>query len=95
MIFHPPGRLVCRGGAAIGDTPVNENHLIEIERVRSEAARHLAEYEIACERRYGELQAQLTKIEALHNRNTRLLYILLGGMLAVATRAFWPALFGG
>ena len=69
---------------------MNETHLIEIERVRSEAARHLAEHEIACERRYGELQAQLTKIEALHNRNTRLLYILLGGMLAVATRAFWP-----
>ncbi len=73
---------------------VTETHLIEIERVRSEAARHLAEHEIACERRYGELQAQLTKIEALHNRNTRLLYILLGGMLAVAARAFWPALFG-
>ncbi len=78
----------------IGDIPVTETHLIEIERVRSEAARHLAEHEIACERRYGELQAQLTKIEALHNRNTRLLYIVLGGMLAVATRAFWPALFG-
>ena len=74
---------------------MTETHLIEIERVRAEAAAHLAEHEIACERRYGELQAQLTKIEALHNRNTRLLYILLGGMLAVATRAFWPALFGG
>ena len=80
---------------SIGDTQVTEIHLIEIERVRSEAARHLAEHEIACERRYGELQAQLTKIEALHNRNTRLLYVVLGGMLAVATRAFWPALFGG
>ena len=31
---------------------MTETHLIEIERVRSEAARHLAEHEIACERRY-------------------------------------------
>ena len=50
---------------------LTETHLIEIERVRSEAARHLAEHEIACEQRYGKLQAQLTKIEALHNRNRR------------------------
>ena len=35
---------------------MNETHLIEIERVRAEAARHLADHEIACERRYGELQ---------------------------------------
>ncbi len=74
---------------------MNETHLIEIERVRAEAARHLAEHEIACECRYRELQAQLTKIEALHIRNTRLLYVMLGSMLAVAARAFWPALFGG
>ena len=74
---------------------MNESHLIEIERVRSEAAQHLAEHEIAGERRYGEFQAQFTKIEALHNRNTRLLYVVLGGMLTVAARAFWPALFGG
>ena len=94
VTIRPPGRA-RRGATVFGDTHVNETHLIETERVRAEAARHLAEHEIACERRYGELQAQLTKIEALHNRNTRLLYILLGGMLAVATRAFWPALFGG
>ena len=75
--------------------PSNDRHLeIEVERVRSEAAAHLSTHEIACERRYGELQAQLAKIEALHNRNTRLLYIVLGGMLTVAARAFWPALFG-
>ena len=74
---------------------MTETHLIETERVRAEAAAHLAAHEIACERRYGELQTQLTKIEALHNRNTRLLYVVLGGMLAVAARAFWPALFGG
>ena len=73
---------------------MTDDAMIQIERVRAEAAAHLAEHEIACERRYGELQAQLTKIEALHNRNTRLLYIVLGGMLAVAARAFWPALFG-
>ncbi len=79
----------------MNQSPANASHLIEIERVRAEAAAHLATHEIACERRYGELQTQLTKIEALHNRNTSLLYIVLGGMLAVATRAFWPALFGG
>ena len=74
----------------------NDGHLeVDIERVRAEAAAHLSTHEIACERRYGELHAQLTKIEALHNRNTRLLYVMLGGMLAVAARAFWPALFGG
>ena len=73
---------------------MTDDAMLEIERVRAEAAAHLAAHEIACERRYGELQAQLTKIEALHNRNTRLLYIVLGGMLAVAARAFWPALFG-
>ena len=73
---------------------MTETHLIEIERVRAEAARHLAEHEIACERRYGELQAQLTKIEALHNRNTRLLYVVLGGMLTALGKAFWPVLGG-
>ncbi len=77
----------------MNQSSANASHLIEIE--RAEAAAHLATHEIACERRYGELQTQLTKIEALHNRNTRLLYIVLGGMLAVAARAFWPALFGG
>ena len=39
---------------------MTESRLIEIERVRSEAARHLAEHEIACKRRYGEFPAQLT-----------------------------------
>ena len=73
---------------------MNETHLIEIERVRAEAARHLAEHEIACERRYGELQAQLIKIVALHNRNTRLLYFVLAGMLAALGKSFWPALGG-
>ena len=96
---HPPrcsalrdGRLVA--ALCIGDPHVNESHLIEIERVRSEAAQHLAEHEIACERRYGELQAQLTKIEALHNPNTRLLYVVLGGMLAALGKTFWPVLGG-
>ena len=74
----------------------NDGHLeVDIERVRSEAAQHLAEHQIACERLYGELQAQLTKIEALHNRNTRLLYVVLGGILAALGKTFWPALFGG
>ncbi len=68
--------------------------MIEIERVRAEAARHLAEHEIACERRYGELQAQLTKIEALHIRNTWLLGVILVGMLTALGKAFWPAAFG-
>ena len=73
---------------------MSESNLIEIERVRSEAAQHLAEHKIACERRYGELQAQLTKIEALHNRNTRLLGVILVGMLTALGKAFWPVLGG-
>ncbi len=73
---------------------MTDDAMIQIERVRAEAAAHLAEHEIACERRYGDLQAQLTKIEALHIRNTRLLYIMLGGMLAALGKAFWPTLGG-
>ena len=73
----------------------NDGHLeVDIERVRAEAAAHLSTHEIACERRYGELQTQLTKIEVLHNRNTRLLYVVLGGMLAALGKAFWPVLGG-
>ncbi len=73
---------------------MNEPHSTEIERVRSEAAAHLAAHEIACERRYGELQARLTKIEALHIRNTWLLGAILVGMLTALGKSFWPALGG-
>ena len=58
---------------------MTETHLIENERVRSVAARHLADDEIACEWRYAGHQARLTKTEALHHRRTRLLFIVLGG----------------
>ncbi len=74
---------------------MTDTNLLEIERVRAEAAAALAKHEIACERRYGQLKTELSTIRVLHNRNTRLLYVVLGGMLAVAAKAFWPALFGG
>ncbi len=68
---------------------------LEVERVRTEAQEKLSRHEILCERRYGEIQTQLGKIEAHSERNLKLLYVLLGGMLAVTARSFWPALFGG
>ena len=67
----------------------------DIERVRAEAAKQLADHTIGCERYRGEVNARMEKIEALLGRNTWLLCILLAGMLAVAARSFWPALFGG
>ncbi len=73
-------------------TEVTQAHL---ERVRAGSAQDLMKHEIACERRYGEINGSLAKVEALMNRNTRLLYVVLGGMLAVVAREFWPAIFGG
>ena len=73
---------------------MSDGQAIAIERAWAEAAAALASHELACEKRYGEIQAELATIRALHSRNTRLLYVVLTGMLAVATRAFWPALFG-
>ena len=66
-----------------------------LERARAEAARELAKHEIECARRYGAINSSLDKLDALQQRNTRLLYVILAGMLAVVTRSFWPALFGG
>ena len=66
-----------------------------LERARAEAARELANHEIECERRYGEINSSLDKLDALQQRNTRLLYVILTGMLAVVMRSFWPAIFGG
>ena len=68
---------------------------VDVQRARAEAAAALAAHELTCERRYGELTREMAKLAALHGRNTRLLYVLLGGMLAVAGRSFWPGLFGG
>ena len=67
----------------------------DIERTRADAAKQLAEHIIGCERYRGETSARMATIEALLMRNTRMLYVLLAGMLAVAGRSFWPALFGG
>ncbi len=74
---------------------MTDDAMIQIERVRSEAAAQLSTHEIACERRYGEMNGRIVKIEALLVRNTWLLGVILVGMLAVAGKAFWPALFGG
>ncbi len=74
---------------------MTETSLIEIARARSEAARHLAEHEIERERRYGEINATLARVEAHGKRNLWLLCVLLGGMLAVVSKSFWPALLGG
>ena len=71
----------------------NRTYELELERVRAEASNRLSAHELACERRYGELRSELVEIRAHGERNLRLLYILLGGMLAVAARSFWPGLF--
>ena len=57
-------------------------------------ATHFATHEIAGERHYGEFQAELTRIEALHIRNTRLLDFVLAGMFAALGKAFLPVLGG-
>ena len=67
----------------------------EIERVRGEAGKALSKHEISCERRYGEIQSEMSEIKITGERNYKLLWVLLGGMLAVAARSFWPGLFGG
>ena len=67
----------------------------DLERVRGEAGKALGKHEVSCERRYGEINATLARLEANMARNLKLLYVLLAGMLAVAARSFWPALFGG
>jgi len=67
----------------------------EWERGRREEAKALGEHVLACERRYGEQNERFARIEANTERTLRLVYILLGGMLAVATKSFWPGLFGG
>ena len=66
----------------------------DIERTRAEAAQQLAEHIIGCERYRGENNVRLARIETLLGRNTKVLYVLLTGMLAVAGKAFWPVLFG-
>lgn len=67
----------------------------DIERIRAEADRSLSKHEIECERRYGEVNAELVSMRVVLQHNTRLLCALLAGMLAVAAKSFWPALFGG
>ena len=69
--------------------------LVDVERTRSEAAASLLKHEIACERRYGEIRTELGGLKKECARNTKLLWALLAGMVAVAGRSFWPGLFGG
>ena len=61
----------------------------DVERIRSEAVKSLLKHEIDCAERYGKINETLCRLEALHMRNTRLLYVVLGGMLAVAGQSFW------
>ena len=65
-----------------------------LERVRNEAAQSLSAHELECAKQYGALNGRLEKVEALMSRNTRLLYLILGGMLTVLARSFWPLLGG-
>ena len=55
----------------------------------------LKEHEIECERRYGEINSSIARFDVLQQRNTRLLYLILAGMLTVVAHSFWPVVFGG
>lgn len=59
--------------------------------VERQLSRHLVE----CAKSTGELKKEIAVLRREIERNLKLLYVLLGGMLAVAARSFWPALFGG
>ena len=74
----------------------------DLERVRSEAGKALGKHEKECAERYGdirvdqsEIRKDLVVIKTHSERNLKLLYVLLAGMLAVAARSFWPAVLGG
>ena len=57
--------------------------------------RQLAAHLVECAKSTGELRREIAVLRRDIERNLKLLYVLLGGMLAVAARSFWPALFGG
>ena len=57
--------------------------------------RQLAAHLVECAKSTGELKKEIAVLRREIERNLKLLYVLLGGMLAVAARSFWPALFGG
>ena len=68
---------------------------VNLERLRGESVQALLKHEAECERRYGKIDGRLGRQEALMAHNTRLLYLILAGMLAVAGWAFWPTMLGG
>lgn len=57
--------------------------------------RQLAAHLVECAKSNGEMRREIAVLRRDVERNLKLLYVLLGGMLAVAARSFWPALFGG
>ena len=57
--------------------------------------RQLAAHLVACAHSNGELRREIAVLRRDIERNLKLLYVLLGGMVAVAGREFWPLLFGG
>ena len=64
----------------------------DLERMKGESGQALAQHQIECVKQYGKLDGRVGKIEALLTRNTRLLYVILAGMLAVVARDFWATL---
>lgn len=72
----------------------DESIATEFERVRGETTKALLEHQIECTKRYGEITGRLDKQEALLGRNTKLLYVILGGMLMVVAKNFWSIFTG-
>ena len=55
--------------------------------------RRISSHELQCEQRYGEIKVEMAAMRTELQRNTRLLYVLIAGMLAVAGKTLWGDLF--
>lgn len=71
-------------------TNVDASALIQ---AKAEADKALADHELRCEKRYADIRTSLVKTEALMQRNTKLLWVVIAGLLAVAGKTVWLGFF--
>lgn len=70
--------------------PISEADIIK---VTADADKALSQHELQCERRYSQITTELTKLEALMQRNTKLLWLVIAGLLTVAGKTLWLGVF--